>query len=472
MLKSDSREGSLHYLQLVEVAGMIDRREVSPVELTRDMLERIGQFNSKLNAYLSVRSEAAMEEAAAAGAEILAGRKRSPLHGVPIGIKDLFHLQGLPTSFASRAFKAVVAQEDATIIRRLKEAGAIILGQLHLHEGAFAAHLPEIGNCISPWNPEYWPGGSSSGSGAALAAGLCYGALGTDTGGSIRFPSAASGVTGLKVTWGRTSRHGVLPLSESLDTIGPMARSAADCAAMLGIFAGADPRDPTSLDAPVPDYLGKLSEVSGAKGMRIGIDESHIGQGVNGEVAAAIGEAVDVLRRIGATSVPVKVPDRKEAIRAALMITDAECAQFHSQFGPQHDAEYGEALAGAIERGLSYSATELARAYIVKMRFAGEMARFMKDLDAFVAPIYPQIALRYATFDEDLDDLDAFVGYTIPYNLTGNPAIAFPVAFSSVNMPIGMQLVGGHLGEVRLLQLAHAFQQVTSWHRVRPSSFP
>lgn len=471
MLNAGHRDSALHYLSLAGISEMIARGAVSPVELTRDLLARIERLNPRLNAYLLVREDEALQQAAKAEAELRAGRRRGPLHGVPIAIKDLFHVQGAPTSFASPAFKDFVADEDATIVRRLRNAGAVILGHLHLHEGAFAAHHREIGDCISPWNPDYWPGGSSSGSGVATAAGLCYGALGTDTGGSIRFPCAGSGVTGLKVTWGRTSRHGVLPLSESLDTIGPMARTAEDCAIMLEAFAGADPLDPTSLDEPVPSYSGALEGTRGALGLRIGVDERHLTEKVNGEVSAAIMEAVATLRHLGATLVPVSVPDRKAAIRAALAITDAECARFHKASFLKNSAAYDEALAGAIERGLRCDPSALADAYLVKARFSGELARFMRDLDAFASPIYPQIALRYETFDEDLDDLDAFVGYTSPYNLTGSPAIAFPVGLSSVGMPIGMQLVGGHLGEATLLVLAHAYQQASDWHTRHPPAF-
>ncbi len=279
MLKSAALADSIHYASLTEVSGLIARGELSPVALTETMLGRIDALNPTLNAYLLVTSESALAEAATAEAEIKAGRWRGPLHGIPIGLKDLFETRGFPTTFGTISQK-VVSDRDATIVHRLKQAGAVILGHLHLHEGAFADHHPRLGNCINPWNADYWPGGSSSGSGSATAAGLCYASLGTDTGGSIRFPSAACGVTGLKVTWGRTSRFGVFALAKSLDTIGPMARSAADCAAMLSAFAGPDQNDPTCLDAPVPDYLAELEGVYGARDLRIGVDEVYLSDGV------------------------------------------------------------------------------------------------------------------------------------------------------------------------------------------------
>ncbi|MDE1994037.1 MAG: Asp-tRNA(Asn)/Glu-tRNA(Gln) amidotransferase GatCAB subunit A, partial [Rhizobiaceae bacterium] len=211
---------------------------------------------------------------------------------MPIAIKDLFHTKGVQSTFGTLAYRDFIADEDATIVKRLRMSGAVILGRLHLHEGAFGEHHPSLGRCLNPWNKDYWPGGSSSGSGAATAAGLCFGSLGTDTGGSIRFPAAANGVTGLKPTWGRTSRHGVFPLAPSLDTIGPMTRSAADAAAMFDAFAGPDPLDPTSLAAPAPSYLGALDGILGARGFRIGIDDAYLNGGVDSETAMAISGAI------------------------------------------------------------------------------------------------------------------------------------------------------------------------------------
>ena len=253
---------SLHYATLLEVAALIKVRDLSPVELTRHMLGRIDAVDPSLRAYLAVTAKSAVAEAEQAEAELRSGRYRGPLHGVPIAIKDLFHTRGIPSTFGTLAYKDFVGEADATAVQRLRNAGAVILGRLHLHEGAFAEHHPELPRCLNPSNSDYWPGGSSSGSGAATAAGLCFASLGTDTGGSIRFPSATNGVTGLKPTWGRTSRAGVCPLAESLDTIGPMARTAADAAAVYDVLAGFDPKDPTSLTAPVPDHLGGATALS------------------------------------------------------------------------------------------------------------------------------------------------------------------------------------------------------------------
>ena len=467
MLKRTALTDTIHYASLMEVSDLIARGDLSPVALTEIMLDRISALNPKLNAYLLVTGEGALAEAAAAEAEIAGGRWRGPLHGVPIGLKDLFETKGVPTTFGTTAYN-VNSDKDATIVHRLKQAGVVILGHLHLHEGAFAEHHPKLGNCINPWNTDYWPGGSSSGSGSATAAGLCYASLGTDTGGSIRFPSAACGVTGLKVTWGRTSRFGVFALSNSLDTIGPMARSAADCAAMLSAFAGPDPNDPTSLDASVPDYLAGLTGIYGARGLKIGVDEAYLNDGVESEVSSAISAAIDAFREIGATIVPVKVPNLAEAVRAAVMITDTECAWYHQAVFAEKKDEYGPALRAAIERGLGYDPISLAGAYIRQNRFRGELLRFLSGIDALISPIYRHVGLRYDRMQEALKDLESFLGYTAPYNLAGVPSITFPCGIAEVGMPIGVQLIGTHLSEPTLLRAAHAFQQVTDWHLRRP----
>src|SRR3954463_16237507 len=248
----------LHYLGLVDVGRKIQAKELSPVEATKAMLGRIEQLDGKLKSFAYVMADSALAEAAAAEKEIASGKIRGPLHGVPVAVKDLCWAKGAPAAHGMTIHRDFRPTEDATVVARLKEAGAIILGKLQQTEGAYADHHPKIAPPKNPWNADLWPGASSSGSGSATAAGLCFGSLGTDTGGSIRFPSAANGITGLKPTWGRVSRHGVFALAESLDHIGPMARSAADAGVMLGVIAGRDAQDPTTSIAPVPNYLAEL----------------------------------------------------------------------------------------------------------------------------------------------------------------------------------------------------------------------
>ncbi len=277
-------DDALPYRSLTEVAGLIRSGALSPVEVTRTILERIERLEPQLHSYATVTAELALEQARQAEGEIQSGRYRSALHGVPIAVKDLCFTKGIRTACGTTILADWQPEIDATVVERFRTAGAVLLGKLQMTEGAFADHHPQIARPRNPWHPDHWAGASSSGSGAATAAGLCYGSLGSDTGGSIRFPSAANGVTGLKPTWGRVSRYGVFPLSDSLDHIGPMARSAADCAALLGVIAGADANDPTTLTAPVPDYLAGLAEgVLGARGLRIGIDAGFNGSGRRAE---------------------------------------------------------------------------------------------------------------------------------------------------------------------------------------------
>ncbi|WP_158818933.1 amidase [Methylocapsa sp. S129] len=460
-----------HYASLLDIAALIAALDLSPVALTERMLKRIAEVNPALNAYLAVTADRALAEAEAARAEIRSGRYRGPLHGVPIAIKDIFHTNGTPSTFGSIAYKDFVAEKDATLVHRLRMAGAVILGRLHLHEGAFGEHHPDLGRCLNPWNKAYWPGGSSSGSGAATAAGLCFASLGTDTGGSIRFPSAANGVTGLKPTWGRTSRAGVFPLADSLDTIGPMARSAADAAAMFDVMAGADPLDPTSLSAPVPAYLAGLDGVLGARGFRLGVDAAYVETGVDSETIAAIRDAIAVFHDLGATIVPVTVPDRTDAVAAQLIITDTESARFHKPVYQADKAKFGPQLAAAMERGLAADPIALAKAYIARDRFKGEMARLFADVDALISPVYPMVGARYDEMEALLSDLPRFLGYTSPFNVSGSPSLTLPCGVARVGMPIGVQLIGPHLSEAALLKAGHAYQQATDWHTRRPTDF-
>ncbi|HWJ76119.1 MAG TPA: amidase [Kaistia sp.] len=461
----------LHYASLLEVSAQVAAGEISSVGLTELMLERIAAVDPALNSYLLVTAESALAQAAAAESEIRSGRHRGPLHGVPIAIKDLFHTAGVASTFGSLAYKEFIADSDATLVHRLKMAGAIILGRLHLHEGAFGEHHPSLGRCINPWNEAYWPGGSSSGSGVATAAGLCFASLGTDTGGSIRFPSAANGVTGLKPTWGRTSRHGVFPLADSLDTIGPMGRNAADVAAMFSAMAGADPMDPTSLSAPVPDYLAALDGILGARGLRIGIDEAYLETGVDDETVAAIQAAITIFRELGATLVPVTVPDRRYATLAQMVITDTESALFHKDIYETDKSLFGPQLAAALERGLGYDPLTMSRAYIKRDRFKGEISRLFADIDVLISPVYPMVGALYDQMDAHLADLVSFLGFTSPFNVSGSPSVTLPCGMAAVGMPIGMQLIGPHLSEAALLRAAHAFQQATDWHIRRPPGF-
>ena len=303
---------ALHYLDLTELSHRLHAREISPVEATTAELTRIERLDGQLKSYAHMMAEAALIQARAAEAEVMRGEIRGPLHGVPIAVKDLCWTRGVPSAAGMTIYKDFRPTEDATVVRKFNAAGAIILGKLQLTEGAWAEHHPQIPAPVNPWNSAHWSGASSSGSGVATAAGLCYGSLGSDTGGSIRFPSAANGVTGIKPTWGRVSRYGVFELAATLDHIGPMARSAADCGAILGVIAGSDPNDPTAVLDPVPNYLAGMTR--GLRGLRIGVDHTWNTGGVDQTMVDAVTAALETVRDLGAEIRDVKFPDVAQVI--------------------------------------------------------------------------------------------------------------------------------------------------------------
>jgi len=459
---------ALHYQSIMQVSAALRSGKLSPVDLLEAMLDRIAALDPKLHSYLLVTAEAARIEARRAAVEIATGRYRGPLHGVPIAFKDLNFTKGVATTFGMRVHKDFVPEFDGTPVHRLKVAGAVTLGKLNLHEGAFGEHHPDWEKPLNPWNMDYWPGGSSSGSGVATASGMCFASTGSDTGGSIRFPSHACSVTGVKPTWGRVSRHGAFPLSESLDTIGPMARSAADCAAMLAAMAGYDAHDPTSLRAPVPDFLAALDGVSGARGMKIGLDITYVGQDNDTETIAVIEAAAAVFAAIGAEVVPVKLPDVTDVANAQLAYCQVESAIFHKQAYLKAPDDFGRHLGKAVADGMAYDPVRYAKHQIDRDIFKGRLRLMFEEVDAILAPVMPGVGVKYADTDAFMANVPKLLRYTCPFNMSGSPTVTMPGGFSSLDLPIGFQLVGPHLSEDRLLAASHAFQQATDWHLRRP----
>ena len=349
----------LHYQTISEVAARLKARELSPVELTTVILERIEALDGDLKSYATVMADSALTSARVAEQEIATGNYRGGLHGVPIAVKDLCFTTGVATMGGARVLRDFVPDFDGTVVRKLNAAGAVILGKLNLTEGAMAGYNPEFDIPVNPWGADRWSGASSSGSGVATAAGLCYGSLGSDTGGSIRFPSAACGTVGIKPTWGRVSRFGVLALAESLDHIGPMTRSTSDAGAMLQVIAGHDINDPTSLTAPVPNMLAGLNQ--GVRGVRIGVDERYIGDGVDSELAAAVLEGARLLESMGARLMPVRMPDTDPLSRAWGVLCSAEAAAAHRDTYPSRADEYGPWFRGWLELGVAPQRHRLRR---------------------------------------------------------------------------------------------------------------
>jgi amidase len=460
----------LHYRSLLDLAGALHRRELSSVEVTTALLDRIAVLEPQTLSYVTVMADQALAQARAADEEIARGGWRGPLHGVPIALKDLCFTKNAPTTAGMTILKDWVPEYDATVVERLKAASAVTLGKLKMTEGAVGTHHPAIAPPRNPWNADHWPGVSSSGSGVATAAGLCFGSLGSDTGGSIRFPSSCCGLTGIKPTWGRVSRHGIFTLADSLDHIGPMARSAADAAAILGVIAGDDPNDPSSLTAPVPDYLAALD--GGISDLRIGVDEAYNSEGTDGEIVGALGDVRRVLSGLGAEFKSVRFPpSRQTAVAAVMAAMGAEMAAAHRDYYPARAAEYGPELGAMIALGQKLSPIGIADAARLRRNFRGQLERLWADIDLLLVPTIPVTVPTVQTMaskGHDLVFMGEMVRFTMPFDLTGSPTITLPCGFSADGLPLGFQLVGPHLSEDLLCRAGHAFQQATDWHRRHP----
>lgn len=459
----------LHYLELTEVATLIRSREISSREVTRAQLDRIAALDGDLHSYALVMADAALAQAEEADAEIAAGRHRGALHGVPVAVKDLCWVKDHPTAAGTIVHKGFVPREDATVVRRLKEAGAVLLGKLQLTEGAYSDHHPSITPPRNPWNADYWPGISSSGSGAATAAGLCYGSLSSDTGGSIRWPSAANGVTGLKPSWGRVSRHGVFELAASLDHVGTMARSAVDAGAILGVIAGSDAKDPTAFLDPVPDYLAAAGQE--ARGLRIGIDAAWNSDDVDIGTQAVLADAIAVFSDIGAEIVEVRFPDVTQAVADWVSNCAVEAAVAHEASYSAHKDQYGAILASVIEAGRALSGIAYQRILLRRMEFRGRVDALFGTIDLLLTPVQPFAPLTLETIrtlGEQPDLIAMLQRYTCPFDMTGHPTLTLPGGFTPMGMPIGFQLVTGRVGEATLVRAGAAFQCVSPWHRRHP----
>jgi amidase len=411
-----------------------------------------------------------MAQARTAEAEILRGEIRGPLHGAPIAVKDLFWIKGSPTAAGMPLHKGYLPADDSTVVRKLQEAGAIILGKLQLTEGAYADHHPDVTPPVNPWGAGYWSGASSSGSGVATAAGLCYGSLGSDTGGSIRFPSAANGLTGLKPTWGRVSRYGAFELAATLDHVGPMARSARDAAALLGVIAGQDPKDPTAVLTPVPDYLAGID--GGLKGVRVGVDANWNSAGVDATTQHCVDAALQVVRDLGADVREIRFPDISAMVEDWFPLCGVEVAVAHEATYPARKGEYGPALAGLLDLGRSVSGMDYQKIVLRRNDFRGRVAELFQSIDLLLIPAQgfasPTIA-KMATLGEDAALMNALLSFTCPFDMTGSPTITLPGGFTGQNTPVAFQFVAAHMEEGLLCRAGHAFQQATDWHKRHPA---
>ncbi len=459
----------LHYLELSEVAHLIQTRKLSPVELTEALLRRIQSLDGRLHAYATLTPELALEQARKAEQEIAGRRYKGALHGVSIGLKDLCYTKGIPTAAGMPIHRDFRPTFDGTVVKRLYAAGAICLGKLQLTEGAFADHHPAITPPVNPWHPDHWSGASSSGSGVATAAGMCFASLGSDTGGSIRFPSAACGVTGLKPTWGRVSRYGAFELAASLDHLGPMCRSAADAGIVLGAIAGADPDDPTASQRPVPDYLA--GDVRDLRGVRIGVDEAYNGDSVDPVMVRTVQEALRVLTSLGAEARHVKMPSVDAVLRDWAPNCAVETAVAHEATFPARRSEYGPGLGGFIDSARGISATGYQKILLRRRDFSGRLAALFQSIDLLLIPAQfipsPTMA-QMATLGQDPAQLLALMRFTSPFDMSGSPTITLPSGFTTKGTPIAFQLVSRHMEEELLVRAGHAYQRETDWHRAHP----
>jgi len=468
---SQSQPSELHYLALNEVARLIESREISPVDLTRAMLERIDLVDARLNSYATVMADHALAGAAAAEQEIMAGRYRGPLHGVPIAVKDLCFTAGVPTMGGLRVLRDHVPEFDATVVARLADAGAVLLGKLNMTEGALGGYHPDFQVPVNPWNENRWAGASSSGSAAATAAGLCFASLGSDTGGSIRFPSASCGLVGLKPTYGRVSRYGVLPLAESLDHVGPIVRTSVDAAITLQAIAGHDPNDPTSLPDLVPSMLQEIDE--GISELRIGLDERYATEGVDPGLVVAIQDALEIMESLGARVIPVEFPEFDASAPTLILGSDAVAA--HSGTYPAQRAEYGPMFGAFLDANTAVTGAQYANAHRERLEFRGRLRSMMEPVDVLVCPSMPGPAYParpeqlYGTRDEirSLFPTNNFA-FTSPFNLSGSPTISLPCGFSEEELPYSIQFVGKHLDEALLCRIGHSYEQATEWHTRHP----
>lgn len=458
----------LHYLELLDVANLIQTRKLSSVEATRAQLDRIGRLDGRLKSYATVMADQALAAAAAADKEIAAGAARGVLHGVPIAVKDLCWTADAPTAGGMTIYRDNRPAEDGTVVKRLRAAGAVILGKLQLTEGAYADHHPDIAPPVNPWNADHWSGASSSGSGVATAAGLCYGSLGTDTGGSIRFPSAANGCTGLKPTWSRVSRYGCFELAATLDHIGPMTRSAADAGAMLGVIAGADINDPTASTEPVPNYLAGMKR--GLRGLRIGVDRAWNGR-VDAITAKMLDEVVATVGELGGDIRDIEFPDTEQMVQDWFPLCGVEVAVAHEATYPARASEYGPGLKGLIDLGRAQSGLDYQHIVLRRLAFTGRVRALLETVDLVIVPTTAMASpttATMATLGEDPELISGLLRYTSPFDMSGSPTITLPSGFTDKNTPIAFQFVAPHFREDLLVRAGWAYQQATDWHRKHP----
>ena len=462
----------LHYKTITEVSNLVQSKKISPVELVSHMLNRIENLDSEFKSYATVMGESAMASARSAEQEIQTGTYRGVLHGIPIAVKDLCFTKGVRTMGGTKPLAANVPDFDATVVAKFDAAGAVLLGKLNLTEGAMGGYNPDFDIPVNPWKADRWAGASSSGSGVATAAGLCFGSLGSDTGGSIRFPAAACGVVGLKPTWGRVSRYGVLALAESLDHVGPLTRSSADAGIILQTIAGRDSNDPTSLPEIVPDMLEHIEE--GVKGIRIGLDEKYVEDGVDGELVKAVLRGVRLLESQGAEIVTVKLPDFEEYLSAWPTLCSAEALAAHEETYPSRRDEYGPWFRDWLDLGTRVTGPMYAKANNLRAASNGMLSQVFQEIDVLACPSTTEPPFQinpswlYGSIEDDGGIDMSMLRFTAPFDFNGAPTISLPCGLNNEGLPLSLQFVGKHLQEALLCRIGYTYEKSTEWHNARP----
>jgi len=449
----------IHEMSIAEVGGGLRRGDFGVVELTRIMLDRIAARDGELNSFITVTEELALAQAERAEKELRAGHDRGPLHGVPIALKDLIETKGIPTTFASRAYADHIPGEDATVVKHLAEAGAVLLGKTNLSEGAAdsSSQSSAFGGPRNPWNTDYITGGSSGGSAAAVAAHLAFAALGSDTGMSIRQPAALCGIVGLKPTFGRVSKAGAMTLSDSLDHLGPMTRNVEDAALVLQVLAGHDPADPYSAQVPVPDFSAELGAAPGILGRaRLAIPRDDFFTETDPEWLAATENAIELLQSQGAVVEEIKLPGLDELIQLGNLIVVTEAAAYHRERYQADPDKFGSVLSRVIRIGESHGGADYVLAQQQRDR---AKAAFLSAFHGFDAMILPTTTLAACPIvEDDYRLVRPRSRNTLPFNALGWPAISVPCGFASNGMPMGLQIVGQPFAEGRVLALARAYE--------------
>ncbi len=475
---------------LAELSTMLGNREVSSVELTRYFLDRIEQFDSDYNSFISVTAELALRQAEQADRQIAQG-EHGALTGLPIAHKDIFCTQGVRTSCGSKMLDNFIAPYDATVVERMKRAGTVMLGKTNMDEFAMGSsnETSYYGSVSNPWNHQYVPGGSSGGSAAAVAARLTPAATGTDTGGSIRQPAALCGITGLKPTYGRVSRWGMVAFASSLDQGGPMTRSAEDAAMLLNAMAGFDPKDSTSIEREVSDFTATLND--SLEGVKIGLPREYFSEGLDGGVENVVQEAIAEYRKMGAEVVDIELPNSSLAVPTYYVVAPAECSSNLSRYDgvrygyrcdePKdledlYKRSRGEGFGAEVKRRIMIGTYTLSAGYYdayylkaqrLRRLISEDFQKAFEQVDVIMGPVTPTTAFGKGEKVDDPVTMYLSDIYTIAVNLAGLPGVSIPAGFSD-GMPVGLQLIGNHFDESRLLNLAHQFQLATDWHRAEP----